>query len=137
MEIRSSGLCSVCSVVSDYTVPIKEEADDEPTLLQRIKHEGSVLSLAMSDEYIFAGTQRNNILVNQSAVVSVVINSEVWDINTYERRGTLKGHQGSVLCLCLSEDKKLLFSSAGDAIVKVYVLSGGSLLMVRFGMQLP
>jgi len=33
----------------------------------------------------------------------------------------LKGHQGSVLCLTLSEDKKLLFSSAGDAIVKVYL----------------
>ena len=46
---------------------------------------------------------------------------EVWDINTYERRGTLTGHQGSVLCLCLSEDKKLLFSSAGDAIVKVLI----------------
>jgi di- and tripeptidase len=37
--------------------------DDDPTLLQRIKHEGSVLSLAVSDEYIFAGTQRKNILV--------------------------------------------------------------------------
>jgi hypothetical protein len=64
MEIRSSELCCGCSLVSDYTVPIKEEADDEPALLQRIKHEGSVLSLAMSDEYIFAGTQRNNILVS-------------------------------------------------------------------------
>ena len=31
----------------------------------------------------------------------------------------MKGHQGSVLCLTLSEDKKMLFSSAGDAIVKV------------------
>ena len=45
---------------------------------------------------------------------------KVWDIHTYERRGTLKGHQGAVLCLTLSEDKKTLFSSAGDAIVKVY-----------------
>jgi len=44
---------------------------------------------------------------------------KVWDIHTYERRGILKGHQGSVLCLCLSTDMKLLFSSAGDAIVKV------------------
>src|SRR5437762_6561241 len=35
----------------------------------------------------------------------------------------MKGHQGSVLCLNLSEDKKLLFSSAGDAIVKVSSLS--------------
>jgi hypothetical protein len=67
MEISSSELCRVCAFVSDYTVPIKEE-DEEPTLLQRIKHEGSVLSLAMSDEYIFAGTQRNNILVKASPI---------------------------------------------------------------------
>jgi len=44
---------------------------------------------------------------------------KVWDIHTYERRGTLKGHEGSVLCLCFSTDKKLLISSGGDAIVKV------------------
>jgi hypothetical protein len=67
MEILSFELCRFCSLVSDYTVPIKEE-DDEPTLLQRIKHEGSVLSLAMSDEYIFAGTQHNNILVTASQI---------------------------------------------------------------------
>jgi hypothetical protein len=36
---------------------------DDPALLQRIKHEGSVLSLAVSDDYIFAGTQRKDILV--------------------------------------------------------------------------
>lgn len=35
----------------------------------------------------------------------------------------MKGHQGSVLCLTLSEDKKLLFSSAGDAIVKVFFVT--------------
>jgi hypothetical protein len=52
-----------CRRVSDNTVPVKE-SDDEPALLQKLKHEGSVLSLAVSDEYIFAGTQRNNILVS-------------------------------------------------------------------------
>ena len=51
-----------CGQFSDTTVPTKD-SDDEPTLLQKIKHEGSVLSLAVSDEYIFAGTQGNNILV--------------------------------------------------------------------------
>jgi len=52
-------------------VPLQQDGtvDDNPTLLQKIKHEGSVLSLAVSDEYIFAGTQRNNILV---AVVKVL-----------------------------------------------------------------
>ena len=48
----------------DCTVP-SIETHDEPTLLQKIKHEGSVLSLAVSDYYIFAGTQRNKILVWQ------------------------------------------------------------------------
>lgn len=42
------------------------ETVEEPELLQKIKHEGSVLSLAISDEYIFAGTQRKNILVRPS-----------------------------------------------------------------------
>jgi di- and tripeptidase len=99
----------------DCTVP-RVETHDEPTLLQKIKHEGSVLSLAVSDDYIFAGTQRNKILV---LYVRKRADEKVWDIHTYEKRGALKGHQGSVLCLTLSDDKKLLFSSAGDAIVKV------------------
>ena len=51
----------------DCTVP-SIETHDEPTLLQKIKHEGSVLSLAVSDYYIFAGTQRNKILVWQLRV---------------------------------------------------------------------
>jgi di- and tripeptidase len=102
---------------------------DVPTLLQRIKHEGSVLSLAVSDEYIFAGTQRNDILVSPLLLPL----NQVWDINTYERRGTLKGHRGSVLCLALSNDKKLLFSSAGDAIVKVVLAQ--SRVHVRCGMS--
>lgn len=51
-----------CRNHSDNTVLIKEH-NDQPALLQRIKHEGSVLSLAISDEYIFAGTQRYSILV--------------------------------------------------------------------------
>jgi hypothetical protein len=47
-----------CDGVGPSTPP-----EDDPSLLQRIKHEGSVLSLAVSDDYIFAGTQRKNILV--------------------------------------------------------------------------
>jgi di- and tripeptidase len=115
------GLCG-CRGLADGIVPVTDNGDD-PTCLQKIKHEGSVLSLAVSDEYIFAGTQRKNILV--------------WDIHTYERKAILKGHQGSVLCLHLSEDKKLLFSSAGDAIVKVRALftPGIKVDTHRYGMQ--
>lgn len=45
--------------------------------------------------------------------------SKVWSLGTYELLSTVNAHRGSVLCLCLSTDKKLLFSSAGDAIVNV------------------
>jgi len=48
---------------ADGIVPKNTDHDDNPTLLQRIKHEGSVLCLAVSDEHIFAGTQRKNVLV--------------------------------------------------------------------------
>jgi di- and tripeptidase len=44
---------------------------------------------------------------------------QVWSLKTYELVATIHGHRSSVLCLCLSEDQKLLFSSAGDAIINV------------------
>ena len=56
-----NGFCG-CRVVTDGIVPTTDNGDD-PTCLQKIKHEGSVLSLAVSDEYIFAGTQKKTILV--------------------------------------------------------------------------
>ena len=40
-------------------------------------------------------------------------------MDTYERRKVIEGHKGSVLALCLSQDKKLLFSSATDPIINV------------------
>ena len=49
---------------------------------------------------------------------------QVWSLKTYELLATIHGHRGSVLCLWLSEDRSLLFSSAGDAIINVSNLSG-------------
>lgn len=77
-----------------------------PTLAHRLRHTSSILSLALSDEHIFAGTQAGEILV--------------YSLRTYERKAALEGHRGSVLGLTLSEDKTLLFSSAGDRIVNVW-----------------
>jgi di- and tripeptidase len=47
---------------------------------------------------------------------------QVYGLDTYERRKVIQGHKGSVLGLCLSQDKKLLFSSATDPIVNVSAL---------------
>ncbi|KAF1981534.1 beta-Ala-His dipeptidase [Aulographum hederae CBS 113979] len=77
-----------------------------PTLSHRMRHNKSILAIVLSPKYIFAGTQAGEILVYQ--------------LNTYERVAAIKGHRGSVLGLCLSQDRKLLFSSAGDRIVNVW-----------------
>lgn len=80
-----------------------------PALSHRMKHDKSILALAVSSQYIFAGTQGGEILV--------------YSLDTYERRRVIHAHKGSVLGLCLSQDKKLLFSSATDPIVNVWCTS--------------
>jgi di- and tripeptidase len=82
------------------------QQSDLPTLSHRLKHTSSILTIALGDDYIYAGTQAGEILV--------------FGLDTYEKKVVIEGHRGSVLGLCLSEDGKLLFSSAGDRIVNVW-----------------
>jgi len=77
-----------------------------PTLSHRLKHHSSILSLALSDEDIYAGTQAGEILV--------------YSLSTYEKKAVIEGHRGSVLGLCLAQEQELLFSSAGDRKVNVW-----------------
>ncbi|KAF2635602.1 glutathione degradosome [Massarina eburnea CBS 473.64] len=80
-----------------------------PVLSHRMTHDKSILALAVSERYIFAGTQGGEILV--------------YSLETYERRKVIEAHRGSVLGLCLSQDQSLLFSSATDPIVNVWCTS--------------
>jgi len=45
--------------------------------------------------------------------------TKVYSLESYKRIAVIAGHRGSVLALCLSDDEKLLFSSAGDRFVNV------------------
>lgn len=87
------------------TVP---KASRTPGLSHRMKHDKSILALAVSSSSIYAGTQGGEILV--------------YSLDTYERQRVIEGHRGSVLGLCLSQDQALLFSSATDPIVNVSAL---------------
>src|SRR3954465_4043496 len=69
-----------------------------PTLSHRMQNDSSILALAVSDDYLYVGTQNGEILVYS------------WD--TYERVAVIEAHKGSVLDLCISDDDGLLFSSA-------------------------
>lgn len=95
-----------------------------PTLFHKVKNERSILALAVSDTKLFAGTQSGEILVNMQMVLwpdgrQLTHITQVWSLNTCERIASIKAHLHSVLSLYIAEDKGLLFSSAGDAIVNV------------------
>lgn len=83
-----------------------DEQDALPILSHRMRHNKSILTIALSGDKIFAGTQGGEILV--------------FSLDTYERITVIEGHRGSVLGLCLSENESLLFSSAGDRVVNVW-----------------
>lgn len=43
----------------------------------------------------------------------------MYSLRTYERVAQLQGHNGSILALTISQDKRLLLSSAADRYVNV------------------
>jgi di- and tripeptidase len=81
-------------------------SDTAPDQLQELRHDGSVLAIAVSDRYLFAGTSKGEI--------------SIWSLGTYQLVQTIQAHKRSVLCLLLSEDQKYLFSSACEPIIGVW-----------------
>jgi di- and tripeptidase len=79
---------------------------EKPELLHHLQNDSSILTLAVSDRYIYAGTQDGEIVV--------------WSLASFELVLRIQAHTRAVLCLFLSADGKLLFSSAGDAIVNAW-----------------
>ncbi|KAI8931812.1 hypothetical protein NX059_011449 [Plenodomus lindquistii] len=94
---------------SDSEDTTAAKAKGTPALSHRMKHDKSILALAVSSQYIFAGTQGGELLV--------------FSLDTYERQRVVHAHKGSILGLCLSQDQQLLFSSAADPIVNVWCTS--------------
>ena len=80
--------------------------DSAPAQLQELQHNGSVLSIVVSDEHIFAGTSKGQIAV--------------WSLGTYQLVRTIQAHKRSVLCLFLTDDGKYLLSSACEPIIGVW-----------------
>lgn len=92
-------------------------AEVAPERLQELKHDDSVLVLAVSDKYIFAGIHTGEIFV--------------WSLATFELVKRIQAHKRHVLGLFLSEahnndpdsdspTRPILVSSGGDALVSVW-----------------
>ncbi|KAF6757538.1 hypothetical protein DFP72DRAFT_1111850 [Ephemerocybe angulata] len=78
-----------------------------PTLIHSlVGQKSSVLSLAATDQYIFSGSQAEDILV--------------WNKDTFTLKATLSGHEGAVMALEVAKEKEWLFSSSGDSTVRVW-----------------
>lgn len=90
--------------------PSLSELDDcaaiTPDSIHELKHDSSVLAIAVSDEHIFAGTQNGEIVA--------------WSLGSFQLAHRIQAHKRSVLCLFLAADNSLLVSSAGDAVVNVW-----------------
>ncbi|CAJ2505791.1 Uu.00g131850.m01.CDS01 [Anthostomella pinea] len=77
-----------------------------PKLHHSLQHDSSVLALAVSNSSIYAGTHDGEIVV--------------WSLETFQQTHRVQAHKRSVMCLFMSEDGSLLFSSASDPIVNVW-----------------
>ncbi|KAH9890279.1 glutathione degradosome [Xylariomycetidae sp. FL2044] len=87
--------------------PILEVAPHTtPELYHSLKHNSSIIALVVSNDCIYAGTQDGEIVV--------------WTIGTFQQKHRIQAHKRSVMCLHLSEDGSLLFSSASDPIVNIW-----------------
>lgn len=100
-----------------------QQAHAAPERLQELKHDDSVLALAVSDKYIFAGTHTGEILI--------------WSLATFELVRRIQAHKRHVLALFLSDpqsdsstessspsadstQRSILVSSGGDDLVSVW-----------------
>jgi di- and tripeptidase len=88
--------------VDENTTRLKEK----PELLHHLQNDSSILTLAIGDKLLYAGTQDGEIVV--------------WSLASFELVQRIQAHTRAVLSLFLSADGKLLFSSAGDAIVNAW-----------------
>ncbi|KAL1848950.1 hypothetical protein Daus18300_013408 [Diaporthe australafricana] len=106
---------------------LSHDESDAPVRVQELKHDSSVLALAVSDKYIFAGTHDGELIV--------------WSLGTFELVRRIQAHKRHILWLFLSgsasstthsdsshsspdstsaDSRPLLISSAGDALVSVW-----------------
>lgn len=87
--------------------PIDElSTEKRPELIHHLQNDSSILTIAVGDRFLYAGTQDGEIIV--------------WSLDSFELLRRVQAHTRAVLCLFVSPDGKLLFSSAGDAIVNAW-----------------
>ncbi|KAK7204058.1 hypothetical protein BZA70DRAFT_281398 [Myxozyma melibiosi] len=106
--LKIEGCSRAGTPFGDDDSPLIKSTEDVsiPRLVHKWKNSKSVLSLAVSDNYLFAGTEGNVILV--------------YDLEYFQEVAVLKGHGGSILSLHISNKKRLLFSAGSDSILKIW-----------------
>jgi di- and tripeptidase len=115
LPIHLSDRFAAASSDDDEVYEITDRSDDgveivrgkeKPELAHHLQNDSSILALAVGERFIYAGTQDGEIVV--------------WSLASFELVLRIQAHTRAVLCLFLSADGQLLFSSAGDAIVNAW-----------------
>jgi di- and tripeptidase len=96
------------------------EPQEAPPALFHSLHQkkSSVLSLAADMNYIYSGSQGEDILVSNlwgftKMKASRCGVNKVWDKHSFKLKTTLHGHTGSVLALEYAPEPRWLFSASG------------------------
>ena len=91
---------------------------DRPILYHSLQQKkSSVLALAADANYIFSGSQADDISVSHGTLwqCAAAEPAQVWDKRTFKLKTTLRGHTASVLALEYAPERKWLLSASGAA----------------------
>lgn len=102
--------------VASLSRHLQNEEAFPPLLHQLHELRSSVLSLASNSEYIFSGSQNEDISVRGVILYRIRIMDvyQVWEKQIFTLKSTLRGHTRSVLALELAKEKDWLFSSSSE-----------------------
>ncbi|KAI0768916.1 Zn-dependent exopeptidase [Irpex lacteus] len=83
------------------------DTEERPMLFHSLQQKkSSVLALSADENYIYSGSQGNEI--------------SVWDKRAFALKTTLRGHTGSVLALEYAPERQWLISASGDSTIRVW-----------------
>ncbi|KAI0345693.1 Zn-dependent exopeptidase [Trametopsis cervina] len=84
-----------------------QRPEDQPMLYHSLQQKNSsVLALAADDNYIYSGSQGDDI--------------SVWDKRSFTLKTTLCGHTASVLALEYAPERQWLLSASGDSTIRIW-----------------
>ncbi|KAI9847985.1 MAG: hypothetical protein M1838_000684 [Thelocarpon superellum] len=124
LKTPANGLRFAASPGNDpITSCLPQHQDDAPSLFHRIRHNRSILSLAVSEQSLFAGTQGGDILV-WSLETSILTRPQIWCPKTLQRLYSIYSTYdvGDVFCVAYASSVRTAYFGAQNTSIQWYDL---------------